>query len=138
MVSGIRVDRGRETPEWVLSQKGTPPDQAFRRKTAFLSSHGGLSPVFSRNRDRPMLLTRRTPDICKSLHAQEFRYYPKLMLIVPAQEPQQFRSRYRANLTPQERIEAMDAAAEKNRHLPILPPEAFDRESLYAEEGEIP
>lgn len=73
-----------------------------------------------------------------STHAQEFRHYPKLTLIVPAQEPQQFRTRYRANLTPEERIKAMDAAAEKNRHLPILPPEAFDRESLYAEDGELP
>ncbi len=39
-------------------------------------------------------------------------------------------------LSVEERIKAMDALAEENRFLPILPPEAFDRESLYAEDGE--
>lgn len=34
-------------------------------------------------------------------------------------------------LSVEERIKAMDALAEKNRHLPALPPEAFDREKLY-------
>ena len=71
-----------------------------------------------------------------STHAEEFRDYSKLTLIVPAQEPP-MQSRYRSDLTPEARIKAMDAAAEKNRHLPVLPSEAFDRESLYAEEGEL-
>ncbi|HZO87055.1 MAG TPA: hypothetical protein VFB38_01860 [Chthonomonadaceae bacterium] len=72
-----------------------------------------------------------------STHADEFRRYPKLTLIVPGQElPVQ--SRYRAGLTPEERIQALDAAAEKNCHLPALPPEAFERESLYADEDELP
>jgi hypothetical protein len=68
--------------------------------------------------------------------AEEFRRYPALTLIVTAQRPL-FQSRYRADLTPEERIQAMDAAAEKNRSLPVLSPGAFDRESLYAEEGEF-
>jgi len=72
-----------------------------------------------------------------SAHAEELRNYPKLTLIVPAQAPP-YRSRYRADLTPEERIRALDAAAEKNRHLPILPPEAFDRESLYTDDEELP
>ena len=46
-------------------------------------------------------------------------------------------SRYRADLTPEERIRALDVAAEKNRGLPVLPPEAFDRESLYADDQEL-
>lgn len=69
-------------------------------------------------------------------HEEEFRDYPKLTLIVKPQEPL-FQIRYSDNLTPEERIQAMDAAAEKNRNLPILPPEAFDRESLYSIEGEF-
>ncbi len=72
-----------------------------------------------------------------STHAHELQGYPKLTLIVPTQEGS-LPSRYRADLTPEERIKALDAAAEKNRHLPVLPPEAFDRESLYAEDGERP
>jgi len=36
--------------------------------------------------------------------------------------------------TPQERIQAMDALAEKNAHLPILPDSAFDRENIYDDE----
>ncbi|HZO90608.1 MAG TPA: hypothetical protein VFB38_19930 [Chthonomonadaceae bacterium] len=34
-------------------------------------------------------------------------------------------------LSVEERIRLMDELAEKNRHLPVLPPEAFDREKLY-------
>ena len=33
--------------------------------------------------------------------------------------------------TPEELIRALDQLAEQNRHLPVLPPEAFERESLY-------
>jgi hypothetical protein len=69
-------------------------------------------------------------------HADEFRRYPKLTLIVP--EPSvQATSRYRADLTPEERIRMLDALAERNRHIPALPEEAFDRESLYADEEEL-
>jgi len=35
--------------------------------------------------------------------------------------------------TPEEIISALDAVAEQNRHLPVLPPEAFERESLYGD-----
>jgi hypothetical protein len=36
--------------------------------------------------------------------------------------------------TPEEVIAALDALAEQNRGLPVLPPEAFERESLYADD----
>jgi hypothetical protein len=68
-------------------------------------------------------------------HADEFRSYPKLTLIVPPQE-QQAGSLYQANLTPEERIRLMEAFAEQNRALPCLPDEAFDRENLYGDEEE--
>ncbi|MBW3625750.1 MAG: hypothetical protein KY468_20335 [Armatimonadetes bacterium] len=35
--------------------------------------------------------------------------------------------------TPEEWRQALDALAEKNRGIPVLPPEAFERESLYEE-----
>ncbi len=38
---------------------------------------------------------------------------------------------HRVFKTPQERIAAMDAIAERNAVLPILPDSAFDRESIY-------
>ncbi len=69
------------------------------------------------------------------VRADEFRKVPKLTLIVPeAGAP--VTSRYRADLTPEDRIRMLDALAERNRHIPALPAEAFDRESLYAEEEE--
>jgi hypothetical protein len=34
-------------------------------------------------------------------------------------------------MPPQEVIRALDELAELNRGLPVLPPEAFDRESIY-------
>ena len=36
-------------------------------------------------------------------------------------------------MTPQETIRALDEIAQSNRHLPVLPSEAFDRETLYDE-----
>lgn len=45
-------------------------------------------------------------------------------------------SRYRADMTPEERVRALDAIAEMNRGVPPLPSEAFDRENLYAEDEE--
>ena len=69
-----------------------------------------------------------------SIHADEFRRYPKLTVI--AQEPETHSvSHYRADLTPEERIRLMDAFAKQNRGLPHLPDEAFDRENLYREGG---
>lgn len=69
------------------------------------------------------------------VYADEFRKAPKLTIIVPDFDEQRTNS-YRTDLTPQERIQRLDALAEQNRHLPALPPEAFDRECLYAEEEE--
>ncbi len=66
-------------------------------------------------------------------HADEFRTHPKLTLIVP-ESGTQATSRYRADLTPAERIQQMDAFAETNRGLPTLPDEAFDRENLYGDD----
>lgn len=39
--------------------------------------------------------------------------------------------------TPEEWSKALDEAAEKHRGSPVLPPEAFDRESLYADGEEF-
>ena len=38
--------------------------------------------------------------------------------------------------TPEEFQRVFDTVAAKTRHLPVLPPEAFERESLYAEDSE--
>jgi hypothetical protein len=65
-------------------------------------------------------------------HADEFRAHPKLTLIVPDPNPPGA-SRYKADLTAEERIRQMDAFAETNRGLPSLPDEAFDRENLYGD-----
>ena len=35
------------------------------------------------------------------------------------------------NGTPEQVIRALDALADQNRHLPVPPPEALERESLY-------
>jgi len=67
--------------------------------------------------------------------ADELRNYPRLMLIVPAPGAGAV-SRYRADLSPEERIRLLDSIAERNRRIPPLPPEAFERESLYADEYE--
>jgi hypothetical protein len=70
-----------------------------------------------------------------SAHADEFKSYPRLTLIVPTPETQNV-SRYRADLTPQERIRLMDAFTEANQGLPLLSDEAFDRENLYGDDQE--
>lgn len=43
-------------------------------------------------------------------------------------------SRYRADLSAEERIRQMDEFAENNSGLPVLSDEAFDRDSLYGNE----
>ena len=63
-------------------------------------------------------------------HADEFRAYPKLQVIVPP-PPDDNGSRYQADLTPEQRIRMLDALADMNRDLPGLPDEAFDRLRLY-------
>jgi hypothetical protein len=67
--------------------------------------------------------------------ADELRGYPKLMLIVPPRE-EALPSRYRADLTPEERIRILDVVAERNKNIPALPPHALSRESLYADDEE--
>jgi len=67
--------------------------------------------------------------------ADEIRGYPKLMLIVPPRGDAQ-PSRYRADLTPEERIQVLDTDAERNKSIPALPPHAFSRESFYGDDEE--
>lgn len=67
------------------------------------------------------------------VRADEFRRFPKLTLLIP-QPDRLVTSQYRADLTAEERIRMLDALAERNRHVPALPAEAFERESLYADE----
>jgi hypothetical protein len=38
--------------------------------------------------------------------------------------------------THEEFVRAFDALGEQYRHLPVLPPEAFERESLYADDDD--
>ena len=61
-------------------------------------------------------------------------------ILVPEQAPfsssRSPGSHYRADLTPEERIQMLDASVERNRHIPALPESAFDRESLYADPEE--
>ena len=71
-----------------------------------------------------------------AVHADEFRTASKLTLIVLEQDVP-CTSRYRADLSPKERIQMLDALAERNRHIPALPAEAFDRESLYADDEDV-
>jgi hypothetical protein len=65
-------------------------------------------------------------------HAAELTGRHVRLIVIPddkgsEQEDNFFRA------TPEERSAALDALAEMNRGLPILPPEAFDRENLYEE-----
>jgi len=71
-----------------------------------------------------------------STHADEFKEISGLKLIVP-QEESRSPGRYRADLTPADRIRLLDALAERNRHIPPLPDAAFERDSLYADEDEV-
>jgi hypothetical protein len=52
-----------------------------------------------------------------------------LKLILLTEDSEQMPVAYDA--TPEEKIRVLDVLAEKNRDLPVLPPEAFERESLY-------
>jgi hypothetical protein len=70
-----------------------------------------------------------------SKHADQLREYPKLTLIVPTQA-HVGDGRYWTDLPVEERIQALDAAAEKNRNLPALSADAFNRENLYSDDSE--
>lgn len=63
-------------------------------------------------------------------HAEELSPYQQLQLTVLPQVGED-ESLYRADLTPEVRIQMLDALAEMNRNLPGLPDDAFDREKLY-------
>lgn len=56
-------------------------------------------------------------------YAAAFRGRKDLTLIVPTEPLQENKH----EMTPEEKIRALDALAEQNRHYPSLPPEAFDR-----------
>jgi hypothetical protein len=66
-------------------------------------------------------------------HAEELRQRRRLVLIVPAVDEPLGGSSSEPSLSPEERIAALNELAERNRYLPVLPPEAFERESLYDE-----
>ncbi|MGA7878614.1 MAG: hypothetical protein WCA08_23340 [Desulfoferrobacter sp.] len=57
----------------------------------------------------------------------------RLKLILLTEEPEP--SAIAHESMPEEKIRLLDALAEKNRGLPVLPPEAFERESLYEDRG---
>jgi hypothetical protein len=67
-----------------------------------------------------------------SARADEFPRSKRLVLIVPGDEPPTVDSLPRSS-SAEERIAALNALAERNRHLPILSADAFERESLYDE-----
>ncbi len=71
-----------------------------------------------------------------SAHTDEFGEHRKLTLIVPETIEHDV-TLYQANLAPRERVQALDALAKRNRHIPALPAAAFDRESLYADDDEL-
>ena len=60
----------------------------------------------------------------------ELKHRTDLVLIVPQESPA---DTAQALTSPEARRAALDALAEMNRTLPVLPPEAFDRENLYAD-----
>ena len=59
-------------------------------------------------------------------HSEELKIYGNLTLI--AHTPLKIEHKFKS---PQDRIAAMEAFAETNRNLPILPDSAWDRDSIY-------
>ncbi len=57
----------------------------------------------------------------------------RLTLIVPADGEQQETPKNLHHATPEERARALDEIAAMNKDVPVLPPEAYNRESLYEE-----
>ena len=67
-------------------------------------------------------------------HAADFQGRKNLTLIVPAEEAGGARTakeHFYLTATPEEFQKAFDALGQGNENSPVLPPEAFDRESLY-------
>jgi hypothetical protein len=55
----------------------------------------------------------------------------KLILLSEDPEPAAKPELPKPTLSPEESIRVLDELAESNRNLPVLPPEAFSRESIY-------
>ena len=64
-------------------------------------------------------------------HADELRTVQRLRLVIPGEFNE---GRFRADLTPEERIRLLDELAATTRDLPPLPAAAFERESLYSDD----
>lgn len=84
-----------------------------------------------------MSLSRIYEGTWEQIKAQEsaFRSAPRLTLIVP--EESVSKGLFRADMTSEERIRAMDAFTRQNEGLPLLSDDAFDRENLYADDDRI-
>ncbi len=63
------------------------------------------------------------------LRRPELKNRTDLLLIIPQEDTNPVDS---ALSSPEARRDALDALAEMNRGLPVFPPEAFNRENLYA------
>jgi hypothetical protein len=70
-------------------------------------------------------------------HARTLQGRKNLTLIVPSEESEVTpiaHEHFYLTATPEEFRRAFDALGAGNENLPLLPPEAFDRESLYDED----
>ena len=66
-------------------------------------------------------------------HLQGLKGNTRLTLIVPAEGEQEEALRNLHHATPEERAYALNEIAELNKNVPVLPSEAYNRESLYDE-----
>jgi hypothetical protein len=57
----------------------------------------------------------------------------RLTLIIPAEGEQENAPKNLHHATPEERARALDEIATMNKDVPELPPEAYNRDSLYEE-----
>ncbi len=57
----------------------------------------------------------------------------RLTLIVPVEGEEEETPQNLHHATPEERARALDEIAQMNKDVPVLPPEAYNRESLYEE-----
>jgi len=64
-------------------------------------------------------------------HLETLDSNTRLTLIIPADSEPTGAPKNLHNATPEERARALDEIAELNRGVPVLPPEAYNRESLY-------
>ena len=66
-------------------------------------------------------------------HEEELRHHPRLTLIVPPASNLSEEDSP-ASMTAAQRIQLLDSLAARNQHLPALTADAFERESLYADD----